>query len=103
MKAKTELDEKKTAENVETKKIKREMVTFSFRLDRDLKREAEQIFDQMGVSMSGALNMFLAQTVVEQGMPFRPKVQVNSKRSVKKEDPLDNIDYMTLEELCAEL
>ena len=96
------LDESETKDLVKNLP-KRDTVPFSFRMDRELKHEVEQIFDQMGVSMSGALNMFLAQVVVEQGMPFRPKVQIRTKKPTKNEDPLDNIDYMTLDDLCAEL
>ena len=42
----------------------------SFRVDTALKKEAEELFQDFGLSMNSAFNMFLKQAVREQGIPF---------------------------------
>lgn len=47
-------------------------INMSFRVDKDLKKEADKLFKNLGMNTSVALNMFLTQCVREQGMPFTP-------------------------------
>ena len=42
----------------------------TFRLDETLKKQAELIYDSMGLNMSAALQMFVAQTVARGSIPF---------------------------------
>lgn len=49
----------------------------SARVDDDVKRDAEQVFDQMGLSTSAAVSIFLNQVVREQGLPFQPHLVPN--------------------------
>ena len=42
----------------------------TFRLDETLKKQAELIYDSMGLNMSSALQMFVAQTVARGSIPF---------------------------------
>ena len=44
----------------------------NFRTDESTKSEAEEIFSQLGISMSAALNMFLRQVIIRGGIPFEP-------------------------------
>jgi len=48
--------------------------TISLRLDREMKRQAEELFQSLGLNMSVALNMFLAQAVFRQGLPFEVRM-----------------------------
>jgi len=48
--------------------------TTSIKLDKNLKEEAKKVFAQLGITMGDAVNMFLAQTVFERGLPFDVKV-----------------------------
>ena len=41
------------------------------RLDAILKREAEELFSDLGLNMTAAICMFLRQAVREQAIPFR--------------------------------
>lgn len=41
-----------------------------FRVDDDLKRNAERTFDDIGITMSTALNIFLKKVVRENRIPF---------------------------------
>ena len=51
----------------------------SFRVDKKLKKQADLLFKSLGLNTSVALNMFLAQCVHEQGIPFTPKVISKTK------------------------
>lgn len=40
------------------------------RLEENLRKEAEALFDELGLTMSGAITIFLKQAVREQRIPF---------------------------------
>lgn len=40
------------------------------RIDEDLKKQAVELFGQLGIDMSSAVNMFLKQAVLHGGLPF---------------------------------
>lgn len=46
------------------------MAGISFKTDAEVKREAETVLGELGISMSAALNIFLRAVVRENGMPF---------------------------------
>ena len=50
----------------------REMVTGTFRVDKSVKESAEVVLQDLGMNMSTAINVFLAQLVRERKMPFLP-------------------------------
>lgn len=43
----------------------------NIKIDRQLKKEARELFDSFGLSLSAAVNIFLRQSVLEQAIPFR--------------------------------
>jgi DNA-damage-inducible protein J len=43
---------------------------FTFQIDKELKREAEDLFADFGMDLPTAINMFLRQSVREQQIPF---------------------------------
>ena len=45
-------------------------VRVTVRVDRDLKEQAEILFEQLGLNMSSALNVFLRKAVDESAIPF---------------------------------
>lgn len=49
----------------------------NIRVDGDLKNEAQQIYQQLGLDMSTAITMFLKQSIVDKGLPFRPSIDDN--------------------------
>lgn len=51
-------------------KILNETTTYSVRLDPELKEEAIELFNQLGLTLSSAVNVFLRQSLREQGIPF---------------------------------
>lgn len=46
-------------------------VSTNIKIDPVLKREAQELFESFGLSLSSAINMFLRQSVREQAIPFR--------------------------------
>jgi DNA-damage-inducible protein J len=69
-------------------------------LDSEMKEQAKSIFKKYGVSLSDAINMFLAQSVMERGLPFEMKIP-NDETIQAIEDARNgvNCDTITLEEL----
>ncbi len=45
-------------------------VNVTIRVDEDLKKQADNLFNDLGMSLSTAFNIFLRQSVREQQMPF---------------------------------
>ncbi len=41
------------------------------RIDADIKKQATDLFDELGLDMSGAVNLFLHQCVLRGGLPFK--------------------------------
>ena len=46
------------------------MTNITVRIDETVKKEAETLFDKLGLSMSGAINVFFRQAIREQAIPF---------------------------------
>ena len=49
-------------------------VPTQIRIDADTKRQATVLFDQLGIDMSSAVNLFLHQCVMRGGLPFAVEV-----------------------------
>ncbi|MFL0198730.1 type II toxin-antitoxin system RelB/DinJ family antitoxin [Clostridium sp. WILCCON 0269] len=45
-------------------------VTVNVRMDENLKKEAEKLFDDLGMNMSTAINIFIRQSLNMGGIPF---------------------------------
>ncbi len=48
----------------------------NIRTDKAIKAQAEEIFSELGLNMTTAINMFLRTTIREQGIPFELKLDV---------------------------
>ena len=46
--------------------------TLNVRIDKVTKLKAQKTFDALGLDMSSAIKLFLKQSVLEQGLPFKP-------------------------------
>lgn len=44
------------------------------RVEPEIKEQAEQVLDQLGIPMSNAVGMFLRQVVLQRGLPFEVKL-----------------------------
>ena len=48
----------------------------NIRTDKDIKDQAEEIFNELGLNMTTAINMFLRTAIREHGIPFELKLDV---------------------------
>ncbi|MBQ2733429.1 MAG: type II toxin-antitoxin system RelB/DinJ family antitoxin [Clostridia bacterium] len=46
----------------------------NIRTDKEVKLAAEKIFEELGLNMTTAINIFLKQTIRENGLPFELKL-----------------------------
>lgn len=63
--------------------------TISIRVNEEVKKEADQLFENLGLNLSSAVNIFLRQAIREQGIPFQ--VTLNEGRIYQEaEDFIDD-------------
>ena len=48
------------------------------RVEPELKEQAESVLNQLGISMSNAVGMFLQQIVLQKGIPFEMKLPITT-------------------------
>ena len=53
------------------------------RIDENLKKQATELFSQLGMDMSGAMNIFLRQCVMRGGLPFDVVVPQYNQRLLR--------------------
>lgn len=53
-----------------------ESTNLNIRTDKEVKLAAERIFEELGLNMTTAVNIFLRQTIRENGIPFELKLNV---------------------------
>lgn len=53
-----------------------ETTNLNIRTDKQVKAEAEKIFEALGMNMTTAVNIFLRQSIRENGIPFELKLNV---------------------------
>jgi len=51
----------------------------NIRIDAKVKREAETLFDKLGMSVSGAVNIFFRQAIRQQAIPFEIKAKTEAE------------------------
>ena len=76
-------------------------VNITMRVDEDLKKQADALFAELGMSISTAFNIFLRQSVREQQIPFQiTKITPNAATLAAMDDaengenlygPFDNV------------
>ena len=85
-------------------------IPIQIRVDKKTKEEASELFEELGTSMSGAVNMFLKQCVNTGSIPFRVRKPRPSKELLEAMEEAERISrdpntpkYETVEELIAAL
>lgn len=54
-------------------------MSISIRLDSKVKEQAQQVFSNLGMDMTTAINIFLRQAIQYQGLPFDVRLDENRK------------------------
>lgn len=81
----------------------------NIRIDDKLKKEAEKLFNDLGINMSSAINVFLKQSVREQKIPFEIRKEYpnyDTDMAIAETDSTDYNDsktYDSVDELFREL
>ena len=82
------------------------MANISIRVPVEIKKQAADVFSNLGLDMSTAMNLFLRQCIRENGLPFRPSndpfySDSNMKALQKSIEELENgkIVIKTMDEL----
>ena len=81
------------------------------RVDEDLKNEATDIFERLGLDLPTAIRVFLKKSVEESGIPFNMKIdkKVSLKqgqkafKQLRKEAKKNGLQDMSLDEINAEI
>ena len=55
---------------------------FTIRLDAKVKEEAEKLFADLGMTLSGAMNIFLHQALIVRGLPFEVRQERPNKTTL---------------------
>lgn len=83
---------------------------YTIRLDTELRKEAEALFADLGMSLATAFQIFLKQAIQEQGLPFPvKKKQPNKvtlaamKEALELAESLDAKTYSSASELIEDL
>jgi len=71
-------------------------VDIRLRVSEDIKIEAEQIFKQMGMTMSEAMRIFLNQCINSGGLPFKPHIKIPNEETMKAFEDTDNQVGLTI-------
>lgn len=66
------------------KNEKTSKTTLNLRIDSQLKKQAESVFENLGISMSSGIVLYLKSVVREQGIPFDVKLDKKSTKPTVK-------------------
>ena len=92
-----------------------ETTNLSIRIDRELKDEADQIFNALGMNLSTAITIFVKQSVRQKKIPFEIVLDVDESKGFSLQSAMaasesiwqnsiqNNTDKMTMEEIDAEI
>ncbi|MFI3283780.1 MAG: type II toxin-antitoxin system RelB/DinJ family antitoxin [Erysipelotrichaceae bacterium] len=58
-------------------------VTTNIRIDADVKKKSAAIFNELGMDMTTAVNIFLRQTIRHNGLPFDLKLDMPNKETIE--------------------
>ncbi|MDU4671930.1 MAG: type II toxin-antitoxin system RelB/DinJ family antitoxin [Finegoldia magna] len=73
-------------------------VNLNIRTDKEIKEKAENIFQELGLNMTTAINMFLRTSIRENGIPFDLKIDsVNDETKLAIEEGRKIADEKTIE------
>ena len=53
--------------------------TFTFRLNPEVKKEASDLYESLGITLSDAINLFLVKSIQEGGLHFEVKKDQKEK------------------------
>lgn len=86
------------------------MATITIRVDDKTKQQAEELFNNLGLNLTSAINIYLKKAIAEQGVPFEVKKTNYNQETIQAMLEADKIahdntikGYSNLDELFKEL
>lgn len=65
------------------------MANINIRVDEQLKKDSEKVFDELGIGMTAAMTLFLKAVVRNNGIPF--SLEIPNKKTLKAFKEADKI------------
>ena len=66
-------------------------VPTQIRIDSSVKNQANELFNELGMDMSSAVNIFLRQCILRGGLPFKVEIPQYSKELISAADETKRI------------
>ena len=87
------------------------MANVNVRIDESIKKGAEAVFSELGITPSTAINLFYKQVIRTNSIPFPLKTEKPNKKTLKAIKEIDKMEkypdkykkYKTVEELMEDL
>jgi DNA-damage-inducible protein J len=57
-------------------------ISTTIKIDPELKKQAQELFGELGMNLTTAVNIFLAQAVREQAIPFKVGMDVPNEETI---------------------
>ena len=90
-----------------------EVTSLNIKIDRDLKTQADILFNRMGMNLTTAVNVFVRQAVQEQAIPFRIYLNDDERdvlerakqalNDIQSQSIINGTSEMTIDEIDAEI
>lgn len=77
--------------------------SITIRIDEELKEKSDQLYDSLGLSLSGAIKIFLKQSIRESGLPFDLKLNRESQQAFFEVENNELEVFNNLDELWDDL
>lgn len=85
--------------------------TINIRVDSDVKNNAKEIFAELGMDLTTAVNIFLRQSIRDHGIPFELKLHVPNDETIEainevkkmEKNPSLGKSYTDVDEMMKEL
>ena len=69
-------------------------------IDKDIKEQTQKLFSIFNISLSDAINLFLTQSVLNKGIPFKIEIPTKeTQQAIQKAKADKNMEKVTFEEL----
>jgi DNA-damage-inducible protein J len=82
------------------------MSTITVRVDDNIKKEAGNVFQSVGLDMSTAINIYLRQVILHKGIPFPVTAEIPNAVTLKAIKDAENgemVSFSSIDELMEDL